>query len=68
MKKNTVFIDVFHKMLKADGMPMDNIFLEDKLHMNSKGYAIWQKEKDTLQNQLIQTILPSKNIHGQEVN
>ena len=37
------FIDVYHKMLKPDGTPMDNIFLEDKLHMNAKGYAIWQK-------------------------
>ncbi|MBS1577171.1 MAG: G-D-S-L family lipolytic protein [Bacteroidetes bacterium] len=43
-KKNAVFIDVYHKMLNADGSPMDDIFLEDKLHMNAKGYAIWQKE------------------------
>jgi len=43
-KKNTVFVDVYHKMLKADGTPIDDIFLDDKLHMNSKGYAIWQKE------------------------
>lgn len=43
-KKNAVFIDVYHKMLGADGKPMDDIFLDDKLHMNSKGYAIWQKE------------------------
>ncbi len=43
-KKNAVFIDVYHKMLAADGKPIDDIFLDDKLHMNSKGYAIWQKE------------------------
>ena len=43
-KKNAVFIDVYHKMLGADGKPVDDIFLDDKLHMNSKGYAIWQKE------------------------
>jgi lysophospholipase L1-like esterase len=42
-KKKTAFIDVYHKMLKPDGTPMDDIFLEDKLHMNAKGYAIWQK-------------------------
>lgn len=42
-KKKTAFIDVYHKMLKQDGTPMDDIFLEDKLHMNAKGYAIWQK-------------------------
>lgn len=43
-KKNAVFVDVYHKMLGADGKPIDDIFLEDKLHMNGKGYAIWQKE------------------------
>ena len=43
-KPNTGFIDVYHKMLKPDGMPMDDIFLEDKLHMTAKGYKIWQKE------------------------
>jgi len=42
-KEKTAFIDVYHKMLKADGTPMDDIFLEDNLHMNAKGYAIWQK-------------------------
>lgn len=43
-KSNTGFVDVYHKMLKADGTPIDDIFLEDKLHMNAKGYGIWQKE------------------------
>jgi lysophospholipase L1-like esterase len=42
-KKNTAFIDVYHKMLNKDGTPLEDIFLEDKLHMNAKGYAIWQK-------------------------
>jgi lysophospholipase L1-like esterase len=42
-KKRTVFIDVFHPMLLPDGTIMPDIFLEDKLHMNAKGYAIWQK-------------------------
>src|SRR6185503_15836500 len=43
-KKKTSFIDVYHKMLGVDGAPLPDIFLEDKLHMNAKGYAIWQKE------------------------
>jgi lysophospholipase L1-like esterase len=38
------FIDVYNKMLNAEGQPMPEIFLEDSLHMNEKGYAIWQKE------------------------
>jgi lysophospholipase L1-like esterase len=45
LKKNTAlkFIDVWPAMLNADGKPLEDIFLEDKLHMNAKGYAIWQK-------------------------
>jgi lysophospholipase L1-like esterase len=40
---NTAFVDVYHKMLNTDGSIMSNIFLEDSLHMNATGYAIWQK-------------------------
>ena len=43
-KKETVFIDVYHKMLTPDGQPVDSIFMDDKLHMNRNGYVIWQKE------------------------
>jgi lysophospholipase L1-like esterase len=42
-KRRTTYIDVFHAMLKEDGTSMTDIFLEDNLHMNKKGYAIWQK-------------------------
>ena len=42
-KKKTVFVDVYHKMLDEKGNPMPDIFLEDNLHMNAKGYHIWQK-------------------------
>jgi lysophospholipase L1-like esterase len=37
------FIDVYYSMLDKDGVPIKEIFLDDKLHMNAKGYAIWQK-------------------------
>jgi len=40
---HAAFIDVYHKMLTPQGRPMEDIFLEDKLHMNAKGYAIWQQ-------------------------
>jgi len=43
LNRNTAFVDVYHKMLNADGSIMSNIFLEDSLHMNASGYAIWQK-------------------------
>ena len=42
-KQNASFIDVYHAMLDKDRLPKKDIFLEDGLHMNAKGYAIWQK-------------------------
>jgi len=42
-QKHAAFVDVYHAMLKPDGHPMDDIFEADKLHMNAKGYDIWQK-------------------------
>ncbi|HEV8082568.1 MAG TPA: GDSL-type esterase/lipase family protein [Chitinophagaceae bacterium] len=42
-KDKTAFIDVYSKMLNADDAPIKDIFLEDNLHMNAKGYAIWKK-------------------------
>jgi len=42
-KKDAVFIDVYHKMLDREGRPLPGIYLEDNLHMNARGYAIWQK-------------------------
>ena len=35
------FINVFPAMLGEDGKPKPDIFLQDNLHMNAKGYAIW---------------------------
>jgi lysophospholipase L1-like esterase len=40
----SMFIDVHTKMLNQQGEPIPELFLADSLHMNSKGYAIWQKE------------------------
>lgn len=42
-RQKTYFVNVFDNMLGADGKPMPEIFLDDQLHMNVKGYAIWQK-------------------------
>ena len=38
-----IYIDVHQKMLNEAGEPIPAIFLEDSLHMNAKGYAIWQE-------------------------
>ena len=42
-QKNTQFLDVHSAMLDSNGMVYKDIFIADKLHMNAKGYAIWQK-------------------------
>ena len=42
-QKKTGYIDVFNAMLDNNGKPKAEIFLEDQLHMNASGYAIWKK-------------------------
>jgi lysophospholipase L1-like esterase len=35
------FINVFPQMLGEDGRPKPDIYRDDKLHMNAKGYELW---------------------------
>lgn len=42
-KKKVTYIDVWTPMLDADGKVMADLFIEDGLHMNKKGYEIWAK-------------------------
>lgn len=42
-RPRTAFADVYHAMLQKDGTVNQEIFLKDNLHMNSKGYHIWQQ-------------------------
>lgn len=42
-KKQAKFISVWKSMLGPDGKPWDALFIDDKLHMNTRGYAIWQR-------------------------
>ena len=37
------YIDVWNSMLNKDGSRMPELFIEDGLHMNEKGYEIWTK-------------------------
>ncbi|WP_221031358.1 SGNH/GDSL hydrolase family protein [Actomonas aquatica] len=37
------FIDVWTPMLGPDGEPSRDIYVEDKLHMNAAGYAMWRE-------------------------
>jgi len=41
-QSKTAFVDVYQPML-VDGKPNESLFGSDMLHMNEKGYAIWQK-------------------------
>lgn len=42
-KRRTRYVDIWDAMLNADGTPRKGLFVADMLHMNSDGYAIWQK-------------------------
>jgi len=46
--RKAAFADVYQPMLKSDGTVMDDIFKEDNLHMNAKGYEIWKKVLEKL--------------------
>ncbi|NNT73089.1 G-D-S-L family lipolytic protein [Flavobacterium sp. IMCC34852] len=48
--KYSVFVNIWDKMLE-NGQPMKDIFIEDNLHMNEKGYAIWTKALNALVNE-----------------
>jgi hypothetical protein len=41
--RNWTFLDVYHPMLGSGGLPLDSIFTIDNLHMNDRGYDIWEK-------------------------
>lgn len=43
-KENCFYIDVFSKMMLSETEIDTTLFVEDNLHMNGKGYSIWQKE------------------------
>jgi lysophospholipase L1-like esterase len=40
---NTAFIDIYDLMLDDKGQMREELYIGDRLHMNAKGYAIWQK-------------------------
>ncbi len=42
-QKLTRFIDVYKEMIDDEGKPRPDLFLDDNLHMNKTGYAIWKK-------------------------
>jgi lysophospholipase L1-like esterase len=40
---NTQYLDTHSAMLDSNGILLQDIFIKDNLHMNAKGYVIWQK-------------------------
>jgi len=42
-KQHVKVIDVWTPMLDQQGIVLQDVFLEDRLHMNKKGYDIWAK-------------------------
>lgn len=43
-RKHASYIDVYNRMLNPDRTMQPGIYLNDSLHMNKNGYAIWQKQ------------------------
>lgn len=41
--ENVSYVDIFNPMLDDEGSIRSDIFIEDNLHMNDKGYDIWQR-------------------------
>lgn len=42
-QRKTKYVNVHDAMLLSDGNVNPELFIKDNLHMNAKGYAIWQK-------------------------
>ena len=38
------YIDVFTSMLDANGQPREELFVEDRLHLNRAGYELWRQK------------------------
>jgi lysophospholipase L1-like esterase len=40
-QKKVTYVDVWTPLLDSTGQPQKDIFIEDGLHLNKKGYEIW---------------------------
>lgn len=38
-----LYVDVFTPMLGPDGRPREELFVEDRLHLNAAGYVLWRE-------------------------
>lgn len=42
-RKNAAYVDVYREMVDDEGKVFPDLFVEDNLHMNAKGYEIWKR-------------------------
>jgi lysophospholipase L1-like esterase len=52
------FIDLATPLLGPDGMPAPGLFLDDQLHLNGKGYAVWTKALAPVLQKILVSSLP----------
>lgn len=51
-RKKAYLIDLYERLLTPEGKPNGDYLVEDKLHLNAKGYAVWaQATRDFLKKQ-----------------
>ena len=62
--KSLLYVDTASPMLGDDGRPRPELFLDDGLHLNSKGYQEWT----TVVNSAIQKLLSRKPIEHRAAN
>lgn len=41
-QRKSAYVDVY-KLMMENGKPNESLYVNDRLHMNAKGYTIWQK-------------------------
>jgi hypothetical protein len=60
-KKNTYFIKTSNAFLNEKGIPKDELFRNDKLHLTEKGYAVWT---EIIKKELVKVVpFPTVQIH-----
>ena len=42
-KTNLYFVETATAFLTAEGLPRTELFVEDQLHLNQQGYALWSR-------------------------
>ena len=43
-QSDMTYIDIFYPMLNKQGKPRSELFIDDMLHMNKRGYKIWRRK------------------------